>query len=84
MAGDAIFGLKNLLAGAGFVADGAAVGSCRAAGVNRGCIKDEGDAKRAQDSSLVDAAVPPKNGKGLTTRANSVAKSRQDKVSYVH
>ena len=65
MAGDAIFILKNLLAGAGFVADGVAVRSGRAAGVNRGRIKDEGDAKRTKKGSIVDVAVPPKNGKGL-------------------
>ena len=58
MAGDTIFVLKNLLAGAGFVADGVAVRSGRAAGVNRGCIKNEGDAKRTKNGSIVDVAVP--------------------------
>jgi hypothetical protein len=63
MAGDTIVFLKELLSGTGLSAHRFAVSGGGAAGVNRGGVEYKGNAQRAEYGSIVDVAVPPKNGK---------------------
>lgn len=60
MAGDAIIILENLLAGTGFRAHRFTVSGGSTAGVDRGRVQDEGNAKRAKYGSIIDSAAPQK------------------------
>lgn len=58
MAGDTVVSLKELLPMLRFIAHRISMRGSRAAGVDRGRIHHEGDAQCAEDSSIVDFAVP--------------------------
>ena len=63
MASDAVIVLKQLLPDSSFGANWFAVRGGGAAGVNRGRVNNEGDAKRAKYGSIINVAVSPKKGK---------------------
>ena len=62
MAGNTVVILKNLLTATSCSANWLIVGGGRSAGIDRGRVNDEGDAKRAKYGLFLDYAVPLNNG----------------------
>ena len=83
MAGNTVVILKNLLTATSCSANWLIVGGGRSAGIDRGCVNDEGDAKRAKYGLFLDYAVPSNNGWSSQACGVSVTEEAWNKVSKI-